>query len=62
MANIWVQTLKIAKNRVFLRLRFVKYCKKLLHKVGENALKVIPECPSPAQSINLTPEMMSKVL
>ena len=62
MAKIWVQALKIAKNRVFLRLRFVKYCKKLLHKVGENALKVFPECLSPAQSINLTPEMMSKVL
>ena len=62
MANIWVQALKVAKNCVFLRLRFVKYCKKLLHEVSENALKVIPECPSPAQSINLTPEMMSKVL
>ena len=61
MTKIWVQALKIAENRVFLRLRFVKYCKKLLHKVCENALKVIPECPSPAQSINLTPEMTSKV-
>ena len=53
---------KIAENRVFIRTRFVKYCKKLLLKVGENALKVIPKCPSLAQSINLTPEMMSKVL
>ena len=61
MTKIWVQALKIAENCVFLRLRFVKYCKKLLHKVCENALKVIPECPSPAQSINLTPEMTSKV-